>query len=351
MKIKKFIESSKAIAPFKPGPVDAVLKLDANENLFLDKEKLREILVEAAMETDPRLYPQGEEASLKRLIAEVNGVEAGQVVVSAGGDQIIELLYSLLGRGDSVTAVSPTFSMYPRLAQQRGLEYRKAPLEPDFTFNLEETLEVAEGSSILVICNPNNPTGNQFPREAVLWFVEGFDGLVLVDEAYCEYSGYSLVDVTGDYDNLVVLRTFSKAYGLAGLRLGYLVANVELASTLRERYHAPYPVSNLVLSAGCEMIQQQELIQDAVEETKLEREWLTDQLNNMDGVVAYPSDANFVLFKTEKPYEAVFEALRSKGVLIRKIGTVLGGENYLRVSVAPRPMLMRFIEALEEALR
>jgi histidinol-phosphate aminotransferase len=352
MNTQQIIESGKMIEPFKPSPVDTgVLKLDANENLFLDIEFVKNILVQAAKETDPRLYPQGEEEELSQLIADLNQVNPSQVVVSAGGDQIIELLYSLLERGSSVAAVTPTFSMYPRTATQRELVFREAALEPDFSLNVEKTLEVAEGSSILVVCNPNNPTGNQFPYDDILKLVGGFNGIVLVDEAYQEYAEYSLADQTERYKNLIILRTFSKAYGAAGLRLGYLITNQKLAITLREKYMTPFPISNIVLNTGCRLIKKQEQVQKVVGDTKLERIWLTERLNNIKGVKAYPSDANFVLFNIEKPYRVVYETLKNNGVLVRTIGRVLDKENYLRVTVAPRPILKRFIGALEEALR
>jgi len=359
--IRELLSSSKRINPYQPTPsIDSIadeldvpaskiLKLDANENLFLDRDTIREILVEAAVETDPRLYPQDEGLRLRRLIADHNMVEPGQVLVSAGGDQVIELMFSLLQIGESVSAVSPTFSMYPRAAVQRDLDYRIAPLEQDFSLNPEKTLENAKGASLLVICNPNNPTGNQFPRETVLDLVKRFKGLVLIDEAYQEYSEYTLAEEVKNHDNLIILRTFSKAYGLAGLRLGYCISNIDMATTLRERYMMPYPVPNVVLRAGAKLIQKQETVQTAIKETVIEREWLINQLNTLEGVEAYPSETNFVLLKTEQPYREVYPYLKNRGVLIRILGKVLSLENCLRVTVAPRPVLERFLETLKEA--
>lgn len=355
MNIRQFIESSKGIKPYRPTPPmvggEDVLKLNSNENLFLDKQFIQGLVSEAALETDPRLYPQGEEADLKQVIAGLNNVEPDQVVVSAGGDQVIELLFSLLQRGDSVTAVTPTFSMYPRAAQQRGIDLREAPLRPDFTLDVQKTLEIAEGSSMLVVCNPNNPTGNQFPKEDILKLIEGFNGLVLVDEAYQEYSNYTIAESTTEYENLIVLRTFSKAYGLAGLRLGYCISGSELATTLRDRYLMPYPVSNLVLKTGCKVLEQNQLITETVEETKKLRGWLLSELDKLDGIQAYPSQANFVLFKTEKPYNEVYDQLLSRGIILSKQGKVLDKENCLRVTIAPKPMLERLLEALKEATK
>jgi histidinol-phosphate aminotransferase len=361
--IRALIEYGKQIEPYLPNStldkisrdlgkrVEDVLKLNANENLFLEKSVMMDILIESACEIDPRLYPQGEEGKLKQLIAEQNHVRPNQVVVSAGGDQVIEILFSLLQPGDSVTAVTPTFSMYSRTALQRGLQYREAPLELKFSLNIDKTLETVKESSILVICNPNNPTGNQFPRENILKLVKGFSGLVLVDEAYQEYSSYSLVDKTAKYENLVVLRTFSKAYGLAGLRLGYYITNENLASTIRERYTMPYPVPNIVLKTGCMILEKQDLIRETIEKTKIERAWLLEELDKIEGVQAFRSETNFVLFNTDKPYKEVYIALLTKGVLVRKIGRVPGYTNCLRVTVAPRSMLKRFLTTLKEAAK
>jgi histidinol-phosphate aminotransferase len=241
--------------------------------------------------------------------------------------------------------------MYPRVAQQRGLEYNEALLELDFSINIRKTLEIAVGSSLLVVCNPNNPTGNQFPKEDLLRLVEGFSGLVLVDEAYQEYSAFSLINEVKSFENLVVLRTFSKAYGLAGLRLGYCVANSEFATILRERYMMPFPVSNVVLKAGIKVIRKQELIQKTIDKTRAERNWLRNQLNNFDGIEAYPSETNFILFKTRKPSDEVYTFLQSGGIYVRKIDNLLDQKNYLRVTVAPRPQLLRFLSVLEEAIK
>ena len=362
MNLSELLEYRKQVQPYRPNPsiaafaesigveVDDVLKLNSNENLFLDKELMNQVLVEAAQETDPRIYPQDEDEKLRELLGELNGVKPSQIVISAGGDQIIELLFSLLQKGDSVTAVTPTFSMYPRAASQRGVELREAVLEPNFTLNVEKTLEIAKGSSLLIVCNPNNPTGNQFTRDAIIDLVEGFSGLVLVDEAYQDYAEYSIVNLVSDYENLLVLRTFSKAYGLAGLRLGYCFACEELASTIRERFMMPFPVPNVVLNTGIKILGKQRFILETIEKTKNERKWLIERLNKLEGITAYPSDTNFVLFKTQKPASKVYDVLMKQGVIISSQGNILG-EDCLRVTISPRALQTRFITALEEATK
>jgi histidinol-phosphate aminotransferase len=360
MNITRFIESSKRIEAYRPSPnikslsteigipEREVVKLDANENLFLEKHYLNEILHEAASEIDPRIYPQHEEEKLKQKIMRVNNVKQNQIVILNGGDQIIEILFSLLTAGEKVTAVSPTFSMYPRIALQRRLNYMEAPLENDFSLNIEKILSNSKDSSILIICNPNNPTGNQFPIEDIKQLLNNYKGLTLIDEAYQEYSKYTIVPETNNYPNLIVLRTFSKAYGLAGLRLGYCITNEEFACTLRDRYLTPYPVSSFVLNTGCKILENQEIIQRGIDRCKSERKWLVEKLNNIKGVKAFQTETNFVLFNTIMPYKEVYTGLLRKGIIVRKIGSILDKENCLRVTVAPRPILEKFIEKLKE---
>jgi histidinol-phosphate aminotransferase len=354
-------ERLSGVKPYRPSPYVEqlsektginpcdILKLDANENLFLSKHFMQQVMIEASHETDPRLYPEREAGYLREQIAQVNGVDPDQIVIASGGDQIIELIYnSLVGDGGKVAAITPTFSMYPRAAKQRQIEYTELPLNPDFTLNTEKN---AQSYGLLILCNPNNPTGNQFDREKLIKLVDETEGFVLVDEAYNEYGEYSLASETKNRKNMLILRTFSKAYGMAGLRLGYCITNSELAEVLTTKCLMPYPVSSPVLRAGSILLRNKEQVDRMVEEAKVIREELIDNLNEIDGVTAYSSATNFVLFNTEKQYLEVYEGLKDRGMLVRAFGDVLDKKNCLRVTVAPKPMMKRFIEALKEAAK
>lgn len=361
MSIEAVKERLSEVKPYRPSPYVEqvaekmginpcdVLKLDANENLFLSKHFMQQVMIEASYETDPRLYPEREADFLREQIAEVNGVAPDQVVIASGGDQIIELIYdALVGDGGKVSAVTPTFSMYPRAAKQRQIEYIELPLNPDFTLN---TVKNAQSYDLLLLCNPNNPTGNQFDREKLIKLVDETKDFVLVDEAYNEYGEYSLAEETQGRENLLVLRTFSKAYGMAGLRLGYCITNSELAELLTTKCLMPYPVSSPILRAGSILLRNREQVDRMVDEAKVIREELITELNQIDGVTAYPSATNFVLFNTEKTYNEVYEGLKERGILVRAFGDVLDKENCLRVTVAPKPLMKRFIQALKEAAK
>jgi histidinol-phosphate aminotransferase len=363
MSLDEFASGSRGLGVYKPSepveelaarlniPIDRIIKINANENLFLPKPTLQRVLAEAAAETDPRLYPGGEEAVLAGKLARLHGASPDQIVLAAGGDQIIDLaMSSLVKQGDTVLVVTPTFSMYPRTAKIKGLNYRTVSLDGRFALDGERVLAASEGASLIVLCNPNNPTSNQFPRAEVIKVVDGFQGFVLIDEAYAEYGGYSLIREALERENLLILRTFSKAYGLAGLRLGYGVTNAVLARILAERYMMPFSVPNFVLRVGARLLDERKMVLNAIEEAKREREYMVDSLNKIEGVEAFPSDTNFVLFATDKPYEEVYDGLLEKGVIIRKIGAVPGYPDCLRATVAPNEITQRFLEALGEVM-
>jgi histidinol-phosphate aminotransferase len=363
MSLDEFASGSSDLGVYKPSepveelaarlniPIDRIIKINANENLFLHKSTLQRVLAEAAAETDPRLYPGGEEVVLAGKLAKLHGASPDQILLAAGGDQIIDLaMSSLVKQGDTVLVVTPTFSMYPRTAKIKGLIYRAVSLDSRFEFDGGRVLAASEGASLIVLCNPNNPTSNQFPRAEVMKVVDGFQGFVLIDEAYAEYGEYSLIRKALERENLLILRTFSKAYGLAGLRLGYGVTNAVLARILAERYMMPFSVPNFVLRVGARLLDERDMVLNAIEEAKREREYMVDSLNKIEGVEAFPSDTNFVLFATDKPYEEVYDGLLEKGVIIRKIGAVPGYPDCLRATVAPNEITQRFLEALGEVM-
>jgi histidinol-phosphate aminotransferase len=202
----------------------------------------------------------------------------------------------------------------------------------------------------LIICNPNNPTSNQFEKNDVLTLIEAFPGIVLVDEAYAEFGEYSLVSEAENHENLVILRTFSKAFGMAGLRLGYGVTNKKLATIFNEKYLSPYPLSSIALNMGVDVLQRKQLILQTVEEIKETRKWLETEMNKIKGVKAFPSSTSFVLASLTKNFEEVYQRILDQGILIRKVGQVPGFADCIRVTVAPRDKLECFISALKEAM-
>ncbi len=328
-----------------------LIKLNANENLFLSRGFQQRIVKLATSKVDPRLYPL-EDGRLEREIAFYLKVAPKAIVLGNGSDQLIELLvYTLLREDDEIVAINPTFGMYRRAAGIKRATYKPVDLNPNFTLDEDRLLDaVSPETRMIVVCNPNNPTGNQFEKTKLVKILESFDGLVVVDEAYVEYADYSMVRVTRKYPNLVTLRTFSKAFGLAGVRLGYAVMSEELAASIKKVYQMPYTVSELSQEIGLQALKKRKTVVDNVKKTLRMRKWLYNKLSFLKGVKVYNSYTNFLLFSTSKTADEVYSGLLRRGVLIRRFGKILEDENCLRVTVAPLREMNRFLEALMEVL-
>lgn len=327
-----------------------IVKLNANENFFIPKETLAALLTEVIEECDPRIYPQEEESELKRALGEYLGLSPEHIIIGTGGDQIIDLITRLfLGKDNEVLSIAPTFPMYQHSASLQGAKYIEVPLKDDFSLDIEQiSSKITAKTRLFFLCSPNNPTANQFRMEEVRSLVEDFQGLVAVDEAYAEFANYSTARWVEELENLIVLRTFSKAFGLAGLRLGYAVSNPELATTLSRKVQLPYSVSSIVLRMGLKLLENMEVVNEAVERLKRERARLIKRLNEVDGVAAFDSQTNFVLFRTEKPSSEVFQSLLKRGILVRNVGKILRLYECLRTTVGLPEMNDKLLTALEQ---
>lgn len=329
-----------------------ILKLNSNENLFIPLDFVRALLRQVVEEVDPRIYPRDEFRELRESISAHHNVPEDEIVIGAGSDQLIDLVSRMsLREKDEALSVAPTFVIYERCVKIQGAIYRSVPLKDDFSLDLERLISsITPKTKIIFLCSPNNPTANQFKHKKILQLAEEFDGLIAVDEAYADFADSTLVKVAGELENLIVFRTFSKVFGLAGLRIGYITANKKLAKAINERLQMPYPVSHVSLKIAVKMLSNLEYIKRVIEEIKAERSRLIEELNQIDGVRAFPSKTNFVLFQVNRNSSSVYRDLLSRGIIIRNIGNVLKFDNCLRVTVAPAPLTDRFLEGLREVL-
>ena len=327
-----------------------IVKLNSNENFLMPKEKLANFLKEAVEEIDPRIYPQEEEAELKNALGKYLDVPAECIFVGGGSDPLIDLVTRLfLNKGDEALSIEPTFSLYWHLVNLWGAKYVGIPLKNDFSLDVKRILAaVTPNTRMLFVCSPNNPTANQFKKEEIQALVEEFPGLVAVDEAYVEFADYSIVSLVEKFENLIVFRTFSKAFGLAGLRLGYAVSNQIIATTFTEKAQLPYVADSIALKMGLKLLANIEIVKETVGQLKNERKELIDRLNKVKGVKAFDSKTNFILFQTERNSNEVFEALLRRGVLVRNIGKVLNFGGCLRATVGPQEMDNKLLAALEQ---
>jgi histidinol-phosphate aminotransferase len=331
--------------------VDEVVKLDSNENLVLPYTFLRRLLLEVASSLDPRLYPVAPVQRLYLALAEHLGVGEESIVVGYGSDQLIDLLIGALARGGRVVSIKPSFTYYPYRCASFGVPYQALDLHPDFSLPTDTLIEAATAETLLFIPSPNNPTGNQFPRDEIVRLLEEGAALVVVDEAYAEFADYSLVQEAQEHERLVVLRTFSKAFGMAGLRLGYLVANPHLAGVLKSRVQQPFPAGAFSALLAARLLEEYEEVRASVQEVKRERQRLIEALHALEGVEVFPSQANFLLLNTRLGVEELWAGLAQQGVLVRRVGRVLEHENCVRVTVGTYDMNRRLLAALAKVLK
>lgn len=323
--------------------VSSGLLLDANESPF--EEPLGAVLLNR--------YPDPRQTRLRGAIADRLGVEMENVAAGVGSDEALDWTLKVFcqpGR-DLAAAVAPSYGMYRVQADIHGVELFEHPLETDFDLSAERFLRsVPERVKVLFLCSPNNPTGNLLTRSEVLAVSAKWNGVVVVDEAYVEFSGAeSLALEAARSPNLVVMRTFSKAWGRAAIRLGYVVASSRLIS-LFLKVKAPYNLSALTQQQGLVVLEEADKMLSRVDEIRSERDRLATRLSGLAGIGAvFPSDANFVLFQCRSA-GPVCARLRERGVVIRDRSSVPRLEGCLRVSVGTRSQNNRFLRELAHVL-
>ena len=266
-------------------------------------------------------YPSQEAAELtRRLAAEAGHPAEGVLVGNASNELIQTIIGAACGPGDLLVTVTPGFAIYKRVAATLGVRVEESPLRADFSFDPADIAARGKKAKLVILASPNNPTGTALDPADVKTLIESLDGLVVIDEAYFEFHGSTALPLIAGRDNLIVLRTFSKALGLAGLRLGYLFGSPEVVRDLAKA-KLPFSVGALPQAVALEVLARPELIEERVRGLIAERERLIAALGEIRGVTPVPSRANFVLFRIEGlPASAVYERLLQGGVLVRPFG-------------------------------
>ncbi|MEN9933640.1 MAG: hypothetical protein RLZZ387_219 [Chloroflexota bacterium] len=319
-------------------PPERIVKLDANENPYGPSPLAREA-VAALVRQDPNpyaIYPDPDHTRLRAAIGGMVGQPPERIICGAGADELIDLLMrAFLLPGDAIVDCPPTFGMYSFDAALYAAQVVSVPRDAAFELDMEGVAEAAErsGAKMLFVAAPNNPGGNPLPRAAVERLLE-LPLLVVVDEAYAEFAGEHVADMVGGPPNLVVLRTFSKWAGLAGLRVGYALCHEELAGHLR-KIKQPYNVNVAAEAAALASIADLDERMEKVRLIVAERERLASELAALPGLHVFPSQANFLLVRVAGGAEralAIRDGLRREGVLIRYFGKP-GLADCIRISV------------------
>lgn len=314
------------------------IMLDANENSF-----------GGPLDEDFSRYPDPQQRPLKQALASLKGVDTAQIFIGNGSDEAIDLLFRafVTPSQDNVVLLPPTYGMYGVQANIHGVEIRYAPLGPDFSPDVDAVRKVTDANSkLLFLCSPNNPTGQCLPEGFVLEMLSDFPGLVVVDEAYVDFSSNgSWLSRLDEFPNLVVLQTLSKAWGLAGLRIGMAYSNSFVINILNKIKY-PYNLNSMTIRLGLKALAKSALVEQKIAQILFERGRLEAALPELDCVEqVFPSDANFLLLRV-KDADGLYQYLAGKGIIVRNRSRELHCENCLRITVGTADENERLLEAM-----
>lgn len=329
-----------------------MVKLDAMENPYTLPQELRDDIARLVADAAINRYPDAGAHNLKQQICEVTDLPPGMdVLLGNGSDEIIQLLALATAKpGAVLLSVEPSFVMYRMIAAFAGMQYVGVPLTEDFELDLAATLEAIRRHqpALVFLSYPNNPTGNLFDAAVVAQIIEAAPGLVVVDEAYYAFARDSFISQLARYSNLLVMRTFSKL-GMAGLRLGFLAGSTAWLEQL-EKLRLPYNVGVLTQLVAEKLLRHHEVLLQQATQIREDRAWLYDRLVGTVDVRAYPSEANFVLFRVTHAGK-VFEGLKQRGILVKNLhGGHPALDNCLRVTVGTPEENEQFMTALQESI-
>lgn len=320
--IKELVPYSSARDEFKG---EASVFLDANENSY-----------GSPLSQSYNRYPDPLQWKVKKRLSEIKGVPAQNIFLGNGSDEAIDILFrAFCNPGtDNVITLPPTYGMYEVSANINDVEVRKVMLRPDYQLNMEGIAEaIDDHTKIIFICSPNNPTGNSIDRQDIETILANFNGLVVIDEAYINYSRQkTFIQELTEYSNLVILQTLSKAWGLAGLRIGMAFASEEIIEVFN-KVKPPYNINEASQELALEALQNVDQINSWIKETVAEREKLIAELSQLQCVIKiYPSDANFILVKTTNP-RGIYKHLVDQGIIVRDRSKVELCEGSLRITI------------------
>jgi histidinol-phosphate aminotransferase len=294
-------------------------------------------------------YPDPHHRLLKERLAQIKKTPAGTIFVGNGSDEAIDLVFRVFcepGR-DNAVSISPTYGMYKVAAAINNVEMKEVRLREDFSLDVDALLAAADKRSrLLFICSPNNPTGNSFPIEEIEQLIRQFKGMVVLDEAYIDFSERAgFLARLPEFPNLIILQTLSKAWGMAGLRIGLAFAQEEVIALL-SRVKYPYNVNVVAQQIALEQLNKN--IKTQVAEIQSQRKWMGAQLDTVPVVKhIYPSDANFLLVRVNHP-KTVYKELIARGIIVRDRSNMPGCEGCLRITIGTPEENQRLVDVLQE---
>ena len=334
--VKSMKPYSSARDEFEDFDTADMIFLDANENPF---------------QNGVNRYPDPQQTSVKKVLAKQRNVNQNQILLGNGSDEVLDLIFRAFcePKQDNVITLPPTYGMYGVLANLNNIENREVLLSNEFQPQVEQILDtVDENTKIIFLCSPNNPTANSFSDESVTKLLKNFKGLIVIDEAYIDFSDKaSWLEKMNQYPNLIITQTLSKAYGLAGIRLGICYASAEVIAVLN-KIKPPYNVNELTQQRALERLSHPEIIQSEITSIIVQREELLKVLVDVKFVEKiYPTEANFILIKVDDANKR-YDELIAKGIVIRNRTTQPLCENTLRLTIGTEEENIKLIEVLKQ---
>lgn len=326
----------------------SLIKLNQNESSLDVPADLKEEIFERLRRTGWNRYPIDGSGVLEERIAARTGFPVSGILAGNGSNELIQTLFiAACSKGDRAVTVKPSFSVYKRVAGLLGVELDEIPLGAGFAYDAEAIVERARGARMTILAVPNNPTGTTLPPADLERIARSTEGLLVIDEAYQEFQGWNAQELVSRFKNVVILRTMSKAWRLAGARLGYLLGREETAKAL-SKAKLPFSVDAFARTIGEVVIGRGDLLDAVVRTVRSERERVLRAMESIPGLSPIPSATNFVLFEVkDRPARNFFQALRDKGVLVR-VYDEPDLKNYLRVTVGEPAENDAFLAAARE---
>ncbi|QEK11911.1 histidinol-phosphate transaminase [Crassaminicella thermophila] len=346
--VKKNIYS---IKPYRISKEYIHTKLDANENPYNLLDILKEKFIENIDNLNINRYPDTNSDELRELLAEYVDVKKENILCGNGSDEIIQVIINtFVDKDEYVITHSPTFSMYKIFTNIAGGKILEVLSNSSFQINVDEIIKEAKfkKAKVIFLCNPNNPTGTVISKEEIERVIRKTEAIVVVDEAYYEFLGETVVDLVNVYDNLIVLRTLSKAFALAGARIGYGIASEKIMDVLY-RVKPPYNLSTFSQEIGKLFIENVDLVKNYIQKIKEERLFLQKELKKIEYIEVFPTGSNFVLVRSEKA-KRIVEEFKKEGLSIRDFTKEDLLRNCFRITVGTREESNRLLELFKKVV-
>lgn len=339
-------ETTRGFETYYSPKLHGEVRLDTNTNVLGSNPAAAKYLKEATWDLNG--YPDTYSRNLREALGELYGLESDRIIAGNGSDEMIDVIFKTFTNwGDNSVVPVPSYSLYDYFVKCNGGRAIPVDLTEDFQLDVDSMVRQPD-AKVTIVPSPNNPTGNCFRQSDIEDLISRFPGIVVLDEAYTEYAGEGMIRKVDEFDNLVVTRTFSKAYAMAALRVGYMAANKKLTDMMM-CVKIPYSLNTISEGAAVAAVKDQDFVKRTVDMVREQRPRLAEGLRKL-GFEPFPSDANFILARSPIDHTALVEGLKKRGILIRDFGAKRRTENCVRPTVGTEELNRLLLENTAEVI-